>query len=611
MKLHEQLDQMVLQAMDATKEWQDIWQDGLNYVFGNQLEGKRRKKGWDRVQANYIYPAVAQTMAVLAQRSPKIIALPTESGDLPGSKMWSVILQWQFDEILKMRRKLCQCALDGAVFGYYVAKTTWNHTGRWDPVNKKWIEQPKVVIIHPQFFGVDPDTEDIDEATFITCKRRVPINDVIQRWPKFKTKIELAAQQDPGREEWTPSPSIAHRMSGERDSDTTDIEGRLASLISRKYSGEKDRKSRDTAQCGYVTIEEIFWRDKSAKKAQDMEDVPYRRLQEEGLITQDEGGKWIDQKGLPFAERVQRVVREFDEPTYPFGRYAIRVGEGNKRVILNDKDDKQVWPYLNWPYKVGINSILPHIWQGMNQVELARGSQDWLNISMAHMANWVRQFSDPLWLVEQGALQGDTSNKSIASKIRSAAGAIVKLARGGINKVKRELPVQQSQGLDSFYRLMQEQIKDTTGVQDVALGKQGGGRPTAFEISKLEINSQQSTALKSILLDGFTREVMQAVLELDQAQMSAGERIRVTGQKEGNAVVSEQMLSDYYDLQLDITRARPFDRERTQQEAMALFKILGPYAVAYLPDLLDAFEVGRKDEIIAQVQEMLKAQAPQ
>ena len=609
MTLHEQLDQMAEQAMSATKEWADIWRDGLNYVFGNQLAGKKRQKGWDRIQANYIYPAVAQTMAIISQRSPKIIALPQESGDKPGAEMWGAILQWQFNDILRMRRKLRQFALDGAVFGCYIAKTTWDYTARWDGREKKWIQQPRVVCIHPQFFGADPDCEEIEDAAFIVCKRRVPINNVIQRWPKFKTQIELYAKQDSTREQWASSARIAHRMSGEKDSaEPGDIEGRLVSIINRKFSDEAVGKSRDTAQ--YITIEEIFWKDESSKNTQDKEDVPYSELEAQGLITQDEGGQWIDQKGLPFSERTQRMVREFDEPTYPFGRYAIRIGEGNKKIILNDKEDKQVWPYVNWPYTVGINSLLPHIWQGMNQVELARGSQDWMNISMANMANYVRQFANPVTLVEQGALQGDPDNKSIASKLASAAGAIWKLARGGIKRVKREAPVQYSQGVEQFYRLMGEQIRDILGMQNVAMGKQSGGRPTATEMELLATSSQQAASLKSILLDDFTTQVMRVVLELDQNQMSPGEQMRITGRKaeEGPAKVSQKMLDEYYDLKLDISHARPFDREKTQQEALTLFSALGDYSPAFLPNLLDAFEVPNKDAVLAEVKAMQEAQ---
>ncbi len=589
---------MVQVAFDATRDWSQIWADGLDYLFNNQLASQRRRKGWDRIQANYIYPAVVQTMATIAQRRPRIVAQPVEPSDTTGAATWGRVLQWQFEKVLRMQRKLMQAALDGAVFGHYVAKTLWEPKARWDADRKEWIGQPRVAIVHPQYFGADPEAECVEDATFAVCKRRVPTAYATARWPKFAEAIENAAAGETFESYVGIGNPINHPIDGHVDNDPGETaEGRLVNLINRRFNDAAISSEADTG--AYVTIEEVYFHDLAERKSKDEREIPYAELAQAGLISENEDGYWTDANtGEPFTERQTEIAREYDEPIYPFGRYVLRIGAGSDRVILNDDQDKQVWPYVNWPYTVGVNALLPHVWQGLNQVEMARGHQDWLNITMSHMANYVRQFADPIVKVEQGALQGSEDNSNIASKIAARAGAIGKMARGKLDRAQRMPPPPMSESLIAFYQLMGEGIKDQLGVQDVALGKETAGATTATEVWQLAINSRQATTLKSILLDGFTQQVMGSVLELDQASMSPNEQVRITG-GEGTVTVSQEMLSGYYDVTLDVAMAMPFDAQRKQAEAQALFQAVGE---PYMAELLDAFEVPNKDEILQRIE---------
>ena len=593
--LHRRLDEMVGAATDATRDWSRIWQDGLDYVFGNQLAGQRRRKGWDRIQTNYIYPAVVQTMAVIAQRRPRIVAQPVDPTDAPAAAKWGRILQWQFEKVLKMTAKLMQASLDGAVFGHYVAKTLWEPKARWDAATRRWIGQPRIVIVHPQYFGADPEAETVDDATFVICKRRVPVAYAIARWPNCTDAIERAAACESGDGSLSAGERINHRMTGQFDRDSDGVEGRLVDLITRRFCPSSAVGPAGGQSGAYVTIEEITFRDLTERPATETREIPYDQLAARGLIVPNDDGYWVNaDTAQPFTERQREIVRQFDEPVYPFGRYVLRIGAGSERVILNDSRQRQVWPYVHWPYTVGVNALLPHVWQGLNQVEMARGHQDWLNITMSHMANYVRQFADPIVKVEQGALQGSEDNANIASKIAARAGAIWKMARGKLDRAQRVPPPPMSDSLSSFYRLMAEGIKDQLGVQDTALGKQTAGPTTATEVWQLAVNSRHATTLKSILLDEFTEKVMAAVLELDQANMTADQQLRIAG-ADGSITVTEDMLTGFYDVALDVAMAMPFDQNRKKNEAVTLFKAVGP---DYLPELLDAFNVVNKDEIL-------------
>ena len=596
--LHRQLDEMVRIGFDATRSWSTIWQDGLDYVFNNQLARQRRRKGWDRIQSNYIYPAIVQTMATIAQRRPKVVAQPVDPSDAPTAASWGRVLQWQFDKVLDMSAKLMAAALDGAVFGHYVAKTFWEPKARWNAHRKQWIGQPRVTIVHPQYFAADPQAERVEEADFVVCRRRVPTAYAIARWPAWREAIIRAAAAESSDSYLAGIGGLPEQAPSGYDTDTNadGSEGRLVRLINRRFSHTAGGGGTEAG--GYVTIEEIYFRDLTERPSTERSDVPYEQLATMGLIVEGADGRWVDATTHEaFTQRQERIVREFAEPVYPFGRYVLRIGAGNDRVILNDAEDRQVWPHANWPYTVGVNALLPHVWCGLNHVEMARGHQDWLNISMSHMANYVRQFADPIVKVEQGALQGGDDGGSVARKIAARAGAIWKMARGKLDRAQRIPPPPMSESLLGFYQLMSEGIKDQLGVQDVALGKQSHGPTTATEVWQLAANSRHATTLKSVLLDSFTQRVMGGVLELDQANMTPDEQVRIAGGA-GPVTVTGDMLAGYYDVSLDVAMALPFDQQRRQQEALALHGVLGE---AYLPELLAAFEVPNVDEILQRI----------
>jgi len=283
---------------------------------------------------------------------------------------------------------------------------------------------------------------------------------------------------------------------------------------------------------------------------------------------------------------------------YPNGRFVLRVG----KRILNPEPADQVYEFRRWPFIVGVNQALPHAWQGLNAVEMPRGLQDWVNVSVAHLANYVKFFGDPIVMVEQGAIAADPENRKITEKIRAKAGDLWKLAVGGIAKIKREPPVPMPAGTLQIWDAMKAELKDQTGTQDVGIGRQTKGSPTAYEISQLARNSQARTAMAAVYQDAWMAEVMGLAAEMDQKYLAVGDSVRIVGegQRTAAAAIAAGACEAHFDVAMKITQALPFDRERMRQEAKELFGEIGP---AYLPELLEAYGVKNKDAVLARVTE--------
>jgi len=600
--LNKMLDERVRPAQKVVDEWKSLWDSGLDYVFNNQLANHKRNEGWDRIQVNFIYPAVEQTMAILAQRRPKLLGLPVDPSDKEWAELWQGILQFQFERVIRMPHKLVQCALDGATCGFYVAKHFWEKKAEWSDEKRKWIGKPKVNIIKPTYFAVDACAETMEDAGMVRGKRRIPVDQAVARWPAFADELKAAATLELEADREGGAVTLETVPAGQNQTDCNDPtvdEARLANLLRASRADMFLETATDPDEKGsaaWVTIEEIYWRDEEEKEQVAQENIEAQELIDAGQVVEDEFGQFLDpQTKEPVGDWPTRENR-WMEPTYPRGRFVIRVG-GNDKTILNPDTEQQKYPYRKWPFTVGVNSVLPHIWQGLNDVEVARGPQDWINLAYMHIAMYVKQFSDPIWAVETDAIPTSKEGKK-AKSLAARAGAIITFAKGALSgkKAERQSPPSMSGAVVQFAQLMSENLKDLTGVQDIALGKQMAGQQTLGEINKLESNTGIRTGLKSILMDDFTVRVFEGVGELDQMNMDLGEMRRIAGVKgKGIVEIVPEMMSVQYDLRLEVGTAMPQDREKKQMQFLQLYPLVGE---AMLPELLEIFEVLEAEEIL-------------
>lgn len=612
-ELNQRLDGMVASGAAVSREWLSVWRDGVDYVFNNQLVNKERSEGWQDVVFNRIWPSVRQTMALMMQRRPRVIAQAQESSDTQFARQTEQILQWQFERLLDMPSLLATAIMDGAIYGMFIAKVFWEHQYRWDGDRKRWIGAPRVNLLYPPYFGSDPESEKIDDAAFVFCRRRVSVDWAKWRWPSFKDEIEVSANAERDRtdiwglgyEDEYAAPIYAAREDQQDGGVQDNPYGRISDLLGRARGGQRwEAKDPATGQerAGYVTIEEVYFRDYRTTHQVESEDVPEAELLASGQAQM----RNIDGIELPFLQDgsplgrenwPQRTVREYDEPMYPQGRYVLRLGGTDKPVIVNPREEDQIYPYKQWPFVVGVNYVLPHVWQGMNDVEMQRGVQDWVNVSASHLLNYLMCFGDSVLKVEQGAVQDDPDSENVAEKLAPRAGAIWKVARGRMNGIERVQPPTLGQGVPAVFHAISQEQRDIAGVQEVTLGRETTKRETATENRQRNTNARLPVSLKLMLQDRWTVKVLERVAELNEVHMTPGERVRVLGPKGmlGTVEVTAKLKNCLYDLRLEVGTALPFDRDVKKQEYLELAGMLGP---AIFPELLEIFEIENRDEIL-------------
>jgi len=622
-ELNDRLDEMIEQARADSQGWAELAEDAYDYTFGNQLKRVPVRDGWERIQLNYLFPAMAQQGAMMAQRKPLLVAAPEQPDDAEAARFWQGLLRWQFDSELGMPSIARAAVLDAWLWGHYVAKVYWEERAEWLDEEKRWRGAPRVVLLEPDKFGVDPDAEkaDIASAGFILCQRRMLLAKAVQRWPARKEEIEEAAAdvEEPDNDPVAAAFMRTRIESRTEQSDdgiqeTLVRESRLVELLRRARGYETPASAAADERTGlprWVTVTECYFHDGALKSGQIDEPVPREDLLASGqaavaadgtLVVADPaafGGGLEPGAPLDPARWPKRIVRRWDdEPEFPYGRHVLRIG---KRLILNPAEADQRWAFRRWPYVVGVAQALPHTWRGLNGVEMAIGLQDAVNADGAHLATWIKQHSDPVTLVEEGVIAGDPENRKISARLKARAGAIWKLVKGGLGRIQRVPPPPMAQGLLAAYQLLTRELQDQTGSQEVARGRQAGGQPTAAEILELARNARVRTSSAAGAQDDFLASAMQLVAWMDQAYLEPGQLVRIVGESGNPSMARIPAESVRFDVRLQIGTALPYDQERRRQLIGEVFKALGPDALALLPEFLAAYEMENAEDLLKRV----------
>lgn len=614
--LNNSLDVMLREGQEDQGNWKALYDDGIDYIWNNQLVREKRSEGFDPVQTNHIFPAAMQEISILAQRRPKLITDPLEDGDAPGAELWNKILQWQFDKGLNVPQMLLRCLLDGKSHGHWIVRPYWEAKDEWLPEEKRWRGTVKFRIHRPETIGIDPKCDNPDlrgNAKYVYLLQEREVEDLVAEWPEYEDDIRAAADRE--GEEPDQIGSHLERMAaassktildgnsqqGESDAGAAKqgIFGRLAGLVSGVIHGKSafEEGGQEEGRTKTVTVLEIWYEDTTEAEVDEELDLDYEQLKDQGYIDtqpvdgvdQDvvtETGETLTQENMP--KPSQKVKR----PVFPFGRHVIRVGQ----EVLNKDVISQVWDYREWPMVIGINGLLPHTFHGLNGVEMPRGLQDWLNQAAASMLSYVKQNAAPFTVVEQGALARDPTLANPEQHLARKPGLIVPVTPGHANGIQEHWPG----GVGStpeVYGLFSSEIKDQTGMQNVGMGREGQPGQTATESVNLQTNSRLRTAMQSIFLDDFTMRFMGQVHELLRRNMDPQDRLRIVGEEGGPLIASMDptQVDAKFDLKMEVTPTLPFDEQRRQQNAVQMFQMLG---MPYLKRLLEAYDEKKIDELL-------------
>jgi len=612
-QLNDTLNEMVRVAVEDNRRWEPVMRDGVDYMFNNQLSHQAVRPEWERIQANYIFSQLMQEIAILAQRRPKPIAQPEEDTDQEGAQLWEQRLQWQFKKNLRFEEALESLLMDAKTHGNMMVKLFWEPQprGGWDEETGRWVGRVEMRQIDPMCYLRDPECDGYADPEFEGTLRMLRVDAAKKRWSKFADEIEAEANntvagrmqapgglQLPTRVRDLVSKDQPARAGEEGKAPMPpDYEGRIARLLYRE--GGQRQESRDgQMKPTHVQVLDIVFLDPEEETVDIETPIPVEELIADGRVVQESDNFGAKRnilaatgEELTNENRPKRELKAVKRPKYPNGRHIIRIGEAT--VLLDEP-----YPYRHWPYAVGTNIKLPRIWRGMNGVELARGLQDWINICLQHMAEYVKEHADPVTKIEQGALQNDPDTRR-PEKLKRHAGAVWKLAQGALNRVGTEQPAAMAQGMVQLFGIVIQEIRNIIGMQDPAVGR-GEAGVTATATLSMQQNTRLRVALQALALNRFIIEILNRVVEIDKAESNAGDLIRVLGPKHDvqRVEATKQFLDAHFDLQLDVTVGLPFDEEKQRIDAQQIFGFIG---LPYLDRLLEAYDVKNKDELLEKV----------
>jgi hypothetical protein len=401
----DKIDRIEKAGMKLTARWHDTWSEAIRYFFSDHDNFVKNETDWNYVILNYIWPTAMQEIAKLTKQEAKIIGVPWSDDDADAAKVWEGGCNWQWRGPLKMRLNQIAAILCNKIYGYRVSNLYWEDRVKWDGKNKIWEGDVQYRLWQPNLFWADGE-ENINDGNCGTI-RFMDLEYAIARWPQFKnefTKISIQLK-DASNEEtsglkmrtWINEGTVNQAD----DLEDEDVSKRKPSQLMNLLAGydevsvESDRK--------VIRVSNTYLKDYQEQHQVENQPVKPEELVASGIVRVGEDQRLYDsmtQQPYAPAEWPQKTVREYEEPIFPNGRNILSAGTGIDRIILKDEP----YQYSKWPYIVTPHYLLPFMWQGVNAVQLYKGAQDMINISVSCMVNNLKQFGNPRMVIEDDAI---------------------------------------------------------------------------------------------------------------------------------------------------------------------------------------------------------------
>jgi hypothetical protein len=491
-----------------------------------------------------------------------------------------------------MRLEQMQTILDQQLFGYSVTKVFWEDKVTWEEQEGRWNGDVKTKLWHPAEFWASDD-ERIDDGDCGT-ERVMELEEAIKLFPDFKKELTEEANRftdSPGtgsfesiRGQLASGGTYPNSGTGGQDVGTARVgSGKLLHLILK--SDKLNAPQHDTKQKSdvkLVRINETYLRDFEEKKEEIKEDVPAEELVASGRIVPDTG-VFIDTKTdqpIKPEDWPQKTVSTIERPLYPNGRRILHIGD----TVLIDEPHK----YSRWPFVITPHYLLPHMWQGIDGVQLYKSTQDMLNISVSHLFNNLKQYGDRKVAIEEGAIRVPKNKDKAHYKVGKGAGSIIRLALGGLKRIKFIEPSQVPPAATQFYGLMAQEFKNIQGLQSIARGEKQPGKMTATEASFLTISANDRIQLQSVYEDQWIKETASLIAEVIQDRYEPQRWVRILGEDDipGIQQITQKLKTVKFDVDIMSGLTLPFDKEKRQQAFFAANQIVTQPVASPMTDIL-------------------------
>lgn len=602
-------------GMAITRSYAAMWQENLRYFFSEQLDGKKRHKDWDWIVVNYIWPAAMQEAAKLSQllNSRQFLCDPRENSDAEAAEVWQGWAQWMWQQGLNregMEIEQLKAILCGKLFGYRVFKLYWEPRDEWDDREKRWQGEVKGRLWKPMLFWSTGE-ESIQDGSCGTV-RYVDLEYALARWPDYAQQLKDEARR--GIDEVSSGEgtirgqmglNASYPSSGSGGSDRESLSGQGNPLLGRimEAIGAAGRKRQVEDKTQYVKISETWFQDYSEQAGSYEEPISEQELLQTGrIIRPPDSPLFLDaqtREPLDASNWPTRPPVKWKEPLFPNGRYILRAGD----TILNQDKEEQRYPYRIWPFITSPHYLIPFMWQGSDCVQLVKTSQDMINVSVSHLVNHMKQHGDPKIAVERGAIDSPKARDKKHFRIGSGAGAIIRLVRGGLSRMKIMDPPNASPVLGMLYSLFSNEFKNIVGLHDIAQGKKTPGDLTATESSYLAMSANDRINLQAALERVWMQRVVSLGVDIAQQNYEPQRMVRILGEDAvpGIVQITQGLKEARFDIYVQVGSALPFDPEKRIARYMQANQLLMAPPTPMLPDLLRAMDIPNWRKILAKL----------
>jgi len=575
-RLVKRIDQYCHEARAQREQLQNRWITALRYWRGEQWKDRKarkvRGKTWTEAVINKVFPIIEQQISMMTDNNPRGVFLPQESSDSQFTKDLEALTHWRARR-LNMRTKLIRGCHNSKLFGFQGMYVFWDDSlpGKAD-VNVRLLD-PREVIVDPLL-----QTNDPEDGEYIGIERYVTLDYLKYRWPEHADRLQADYEN-------ASDDHVAIK-------DTNSLDEELGNTSDhRSIEAVNDQVERPL-----VKLVSIWYRDYTQQKYE--MPTPMEVLLNEGKIVKNEIGQYVYAATGELWSVLTSPKTTVEEPVYPYGRCTIKAD----KVILDDfawgtdVRDGVVKP-ANWPIALGINIVIPHRWFGMDETEQLVGRQDVVNDMVSHIEDHCQRNLHPARKVETGAVVDP-------KKIKNTPDSVVWMNDGRIRGMEWEKPANMSADAYNLLDLSDRGMETASGMPAQNMGKTSDRKTTATEIATLDRAGRGRVGMGSALLDEYIARIYMLIAQCIQQNYDESRIIRITG--DNGQQTSVEMTARHrdvmYDVEIEAGSTMPYDKDTKRQQAVELNNILQG---SYLPEVLDAYEVKNRDEILQRNQQWM------
>jgi hypothetical protein len=215
----------------------------------------------------------------------------------------------------------------------------------------------------------------------------------------------------------------------------------------------------------------------------------------------------------------------------------------------------------------------------------------------------MKMMGDPRIAVEKGAIDVPPGRQKDHFKIASGAGAIIRLVRGGLKKMKIIDPTPPSAAATQLYSLFAQEYRNLVGMQEISIGKANSKEMSATESQILATTSNDRIALQVAYEDEWIRKTVGLIAEICQRNYEPERWVRIVGQDDIDGV--KQITSNEKNVKFDVNiipgSTLPYDDERRKQAILSAYEVMKDvFPNPMLPDVLRELEVPNWKEKLQQ-----------